>query len=185
MPRQSQPLSAPRPPADPMRDGEQAAHPGQGLPPDLISTLAHELRTPLASIKGYSSALLMDDAPFSPETQREFLQIIDEECDVLENLIHKLLESSAIDAGELLLEPAPVRLERLIGGAVDDLARRHGSHRFLVDIPAPFPIIHADPHRILEVVRNLLDNAVKYAPDGGLVVVRAEVTEGRGCGQRG
>ena len=147
------------------------------LKAELISTLAHEMRTPLTSIKGYSTALLMEDATFSPETQREFLQIIDEECDVLQDLIHDLLESSIIDAGLLKLEPQPVMLPRLAESVINDVAHRARKHRFLVDCPAGFPIVDADGNRIGQVLRNLLDNAVKYSPRGGLIVVRGEHRE--------
>ncbi len=142
------------------------------LKAEVISTLAHELRTPLTSIKGYSSALLMEGAEFSPETQREFLGIIDEECDVLQDLIHDLLESSMIDAGFLRLEMQPVRLPRLALGVLEDFAHQESGHRFLADFPSEFPLVDADPQRITQVLRNLIDNAVKYSPDGGLVVVR-------------
>ena len=145
------------------------------LKEELISTLAHEMRTPLTSIKGYSTAMLMEEVTFDPETQQEFLQIIDEECDTLQDLIHDLLESSIIDAGLLRLEPQPVRLPRLAQGVTDDIARRTQQHHFLIDFPDDFPIVDADPHRIEQVLRNLLDNAVKYSPQGGLVVVRGEV----------
>ncbi len=151
------------------------------LKAELISTLAHEMRTPLTSIKGYSTALLMEEATFNLETQREFLQIIDEECDTLQELIHDLLESSIIDAGLLRLEPQPVRLSRLVKSVTDDMARRTQKHHFLVDFaggPDRFPIVDADPHRIEQVLRNLVGNAVKYSPQGGLVVVRGEVHEG-------
>jgi signal transduction histidine kinase len=142
---------------------------------DLISTLAHEMRTPLTSIKGYSTALLMEDVTFSPETQREFLQFIDAECDVLETLIHDFLESSIIDAGMLRLEVQPVKLPPLLKSVVDDIARRTQIHRFVVDFSRRFPILDADPDRIAQVLRNLLDNAVKYSPEGGLIVVRGEL----------
>lgn len=147
------------------------------LKAELISTLAHEMRTPLTSIKGYSTALLMDEVAFSPETEKEFLQIIDEECTVLQDLIHDLLESSIIDAGLLKLEPQPVMLPRLAQSVVDDMARRSQKHTFVVDFEKGsngFPIVDADPRRIEQVLRNLLDNATKYSPDGGLVVVRGE-----------
>ena len=142
---------------------------------ELISTLAHEMRTPLTSIKGYSTALLMDEVRFDPRTQQEFLQIIDEECDTLETLIHDLLESSLIDAGRLKLEPQPVMLHRLVGGLVAETEHRTRRHRFLVDFPSDFPLVDADPRRIEQVLRNLLDNAAKYSPQGGMVVVRGEV----------
>ncbi|MFB0534544.1 MAG: ATP-binding protein [Anaerolineae bacterium] len=155
----------------------QALEEANRLKSELISTLAHEMRTPLTSIKGYSTALLMEENTFSPETQQEFLQIIDEECDVLQDLIHDLLESSIIDAGLLRLEPQPVMLPRLAKSLTDDIANHTQKHRFLVDFPSRFPIVDADPQRITQVLRNLLDNAVKYSPRGGLVVVRGEVRE--------
>jgi signal transduction histidine kinase len=144
---------------------------------ELISTLAHEMRTPLTSIKGYSTALLMEGVQFDLPAQREFLEIIDQECDVLQDLIHDLLESSAIDAGLLKLEPQPVRLARLVHNVVDDLAHRTQDCRFMVDFAPGFPIIDADPRRIEQVLRNLLDNAIKYSPEGGLIVVQGEASE--------
>ena len=155
-------------------EAAQALSEANRLKEEVISVLAHEMRTPLTSIKGYSTALLMEDVSFSPDTQREFLQIIDEECDVLQDLIHDLLESSIIDAGLLRLEYQPVQLRTLARGIAEDFARRSSGHRFLVDFPAGFPIVDADPDRIVQVLRNLLDNAVKYSPDGGLVIVRGE-----------
>jgi signal transduction histidine kinase len=145
------------------------------LKADLLSTLAHEMRTPLTSIKGYSTALLTEEIALSPETQQEFLGIIDEECDVLQNLIHDLLESSIIDAGLLRLELQPVMLPRLAKGVIDEIAHQSENHHFLVDFPKHFPIVDADPNRIAQVLRNLLDNAIKYSPQGGLIVVRGEV----------
>ena len=154
--------------------GIQALSEANRLKAELISTLAHEMRTPLTSIKGYSTALLLEEGTFSPQTQREFLQIIDEECDTLQDLIHDILESSIIDAGLLKLEIQPVLLPRLVQGVVDDMAHRTDKHRFMVDLLGQFPIVDADPERITQVLRNLLDNAVKYSPDGGLIIVRAE-----------
>jgi signal transduction histidine kinase len=147
------------------------------LKAEIISTLAHEMRTPLTSIKGFSTALLMDEATFGAETQQEFLQIIDDECDVLTDLIHDLLESSVIDAGLLRLELEPVLLTRLAESVVSDIARQSETHRILVDLPKAFPVVEADPGRIAQVLRNLLDNAIKYSPQGAMIVVRGQVRE--------
>jgi signal transduction histidine kinase len=147
------------------------------LKAELISTLAHEMRTPLTSIKGFSTALLMEEASFDLDTQQEFLQIIDQECDVLTDLIHDLLESSIIDAGLLRLEIEPALLPRMVEAVVSDVARQTAKHRILVDFPRDFPIVDADPGRITQVLRNLLDNAVKYSPQGGVIVVRGQVGE--------
>jgi signal transduction histidine kinase len=95
----------------------------------------------------------------------------------LQELIHDLLESSIIDAGLLRLEPQPVRLPLLAKRVTDDIALRSQKHRFLTDFAEPFPIVDADPNRIEQVLRNLLDNAMKYSPEGGLVVVRGEPHE--------
>jgi len=142
---------------------------------ELISTLAHEMRTPLTSIKGYSTALLMEEATFKPKTQREFLEIIDRECDVLQDLISDFLESSTIDAGLLKIELQPVRLHRLAVEAADEVGHRFPKHCLLVDFPNDFPLVDADPERILQVLRQLLDNAAKYSPRGGLIVLQGRI----------
>lgn len=147
------------------------------LKTELVSTLSHEMRTPLTSIKGYSTALLMEEASFDEATQREFLQMIDEECGVLESLVHDLLESSTIDAGLLRLQMELVRLPRVIEGVVSEIARRSTKHHVMVNFSDEFPLVEADPLRVAQVVRNLLDNAIKYSPEGGLIVVRGQVLE--------
>lgn len=144
---------------------------------ELLSTLAHEMRTPLTSIKGYSTALLLQEASFDAETQREFLEIIDEECDTLESLVHDLLESSIIDAGLLRLKLQPVTMPVLSRETIDEIAHRTDKHRFMVDFPDHFPVVDADPDRIRQVLRNLLDNAVKYSPQGGLVITTGEIRQ--------
>ena len=156
----------------------EALHEANRLKTELIATLSHEMRTPLTSIKGYSTALLMDEISFDPETQREFLEIIDEECDILQELIHDLLESSIIDSGLLRLERQPVRLPRLSQQVVQDITRRSKIHQVVLNFPDGFPLLDADPHRIAQVLRNLLDNAIKYSPQGGLIVVRGEKWDG-------
>lgn len=141
----------------------------------LIPTLAHEMRTPLTSIKGYSTALLMEEAVFPPEKRREFLEIIDTECDILEELISDYLESSIIDAGMLKITPQPVRLPQLVLKSVEEVERRFPKHSIIVDIPSKFPLIEADADRILQVLRQLLDNAAKYSPEGGMIVVQGRI----------
>lgn len=143
----------------------------------VISNLAHEMRTPLTSIKGFSTALLMKEIVYSSEKQREFLEIIDQECDILEDLISDHLESSIIDAGMMKIDLQPVRLPRLAEKAADDIGRRFPKHSLLVDFADDFPLVDADPERILQVFRQLLDNAAKYSPRGGWIVMQGAVTE--------
>lgn len=158
-------------------EAAQTANESSQVRTESLSFLAHEMRTPLTTIKGYSTALLMEDANFEPEAKKEFLRLIDEECDTLVNLVHDLLESSIIDAGPLKLERQPVLLPRLVRGVVDDVGRHTPKHRFLIEFPKRFPIAEADPGRIAQVLRNLLENAAKYSPHGGLIVVRGEVRQ--------
>lgn len=144
---------------------------------DLIATLSHEMRTPLASIKGYATALLLDEAEWNDEMRREFLSAIDEESDRLTQLISDILDSSAIDAGAFSIECRPVLLPRLVRRVVDKFSAHTRKHRFILSLPANFPVVEADEHRLDQVLTNLIDNAIKYAPSGGLIVVGGRVTE--------
>ncbi len=144
---------------------------------ELISTLAHEMRTPLASIRGYATALLMEETEWDEHTQREFLEIIDEESYNLSELISDLLESSAIEAGFLHIEKQPTLIPRLAKQVIDEMRPRTERHLVLVRFFPKFPVVDADPQRIAQVLHNLLDNAVKYSPNGGLIVIRGEVGE--------
>lgn len=142
---------------------------------ELMATFSHELRTPLATIKGYSTALLLPDVKWPEEKRREFLQLIEDECDNLEGMIADILDSSLIDVGHLYVEFQPVRLQLLAQEVAREMERTSDIHRFAMDFPQDFPIVDADPRRIKQVFRNILDNAIKYAPNKGLVVIRGEI----------
>ncbi|MBX6341307.1 MAG: hypothetical protein IRY97_02520 [Thermomicrobiaceae bacterium] len=145
---------------------------------DLIAVLSHEMRTPLASIKGYASALLLDDVAWDDDTRVEFLQAIDAESDRLTQLITDILDSAVIDAGELHIDREPVLLPPMARRVVGKLAIHTDRHRFVLSFPPDFPVVLADEHRIDQVLTNLIDNAIKYSPDGGLIVVSGEVAAG-------
>lgn len=152
----------------------QTANEASSVRKDSVAFLAHEMRTPLTAIKGYATALLMDDVRFDAREQREFLEQIDRECDTLIQLIEDLLESSLLDAGKLELDLEPVRLPRLVKQVVEEIRKLSPRHRFVVDFSSERPLVEADPTRLAQVLRNLLENAVKYSPQGGLIVVRGE-----------
>jgi signal transduction histidine kinase len=162
-------------PARPAR--ESARGEAAELGNDLIATLSHDMRTPLASIKGYASALLLDDAGWDAATRVEFLQAIEAESDHLDQLITAILDSAAIEAGVLPIEVEPVLLPRLIRRVVERFSRRDERRRFVVKLPPELSVVEADATRIEQVLTNLIDNAVKYSPDGGAIVVRGEVRE--------
>ncbi len=142
---------------------------------EALATLSHELRTPLAAIKGYSTALLLEDVEWPDDKRTEFLKLIEGECNDLETMITDILDSSLIDVGQMALEYQPVRLERLAREVADEMQSRTEDHRLVADFPREFPILDADSRRIKQVMRNILDNSIKYSPDGGLIVIRGEV----------
>lgn len=142
----------------------------------LISTVSHELRTPLASIKGYASTLLADDVEWDVAEQREFLGIISRETDRLTRMVNDLLDVSRLEAGRLQLEPAPCELAEIIDRAA---ARVHPAPhaRLQIDLPSDLPPLIADPQRLVVVVRNLIQNAVKYADNDTPIIISAQAQD--------
>jgi signal transduction histidine kinase len=141
---------------------------------EVLATLSHELRMPLSTIKGYATALLMDELTWTEAKRREFLQLMEVACDDMEVMVRDILDASLIDVDQLHLERRPVALPALAHEVADEIQHRSRRHRLMVEFPAGFPVVPADPHWIRQVLRNILDNAVKYSPDGGLIVVRGE-----------
>lgn len=141
----------------------------------LLSTVSHELRTPLASIKGFATTLLRRDVRWDEATQREFLRIIEEESNRLEELIDNLLDMSQMEAGALRIRREPTQVRRLVREAVEVAQRRTEAHWFVMDLAAELPRVWADPRRVRQVLNNLLENAIKYAPEGGQITVTCEV----------
>lgn len=162
------------------REAEQATalREADRLKSMFISTITHELQSPLGFIKGYATTLLRPDADFDEKTSREFLQIISEESDSLSALIDDLLDVSRLEAGALPMERQPISLATLVRRAVQRVGSKSPEHRLLLRLPAKLPTVDADPRRIEQVLHNLLDNAVKYSPEGGTVTVSAAVQLG-------
>jgi K+-sensing histidine kinase KdpD len=156
---------------------QQSSEERDRLRSEMMATLSHELRTPLSTVKGCATALLMEEIALPQDEQREFLRLIDEECDNMQIMISDLMDSALIDVGRLVLEPDLVRLPNLAREMVNEIHNRATRHVFVVGFPADFPLLRADPHWLKQVFRNILDNAVKYSPDGGMVVIRAEARE--------
>ena len=90
-------------------------------------------------------------------------------------MITDILDSSLIDAGQLFLEYQPVRIERLVQYVVEEFQHRTEDYNIVLDFPSGFPIIDGDSRRLKQVLRNILDNSIRYSPSGGLIVIRGEV----------
>ncbi len=140
------------------------------LQDDFVSTITHELRTPLGFIKGYSTSLLREDAEWDEATQREFLQIIDEEADRLSRLIEDMLESSRLHSKTLQFKFSPVRIDSLVRDVAARMSVRRPELQIIFDLQ-PVPVIPGDGKRLSQVFENLFGNAVKYAPNSAVTVV--------------
>jgi len=143
----------------------------------FVSVVSHELKTPVALIKGYAETLRREDANWDRDTMHESLGVIAEEADHLTHLIDSLLEASRIQAGGLKLQPTDVNLPRLAEKVVDGFRTQTDLHAFDLDFPADFPPVWGDPERLQEVLSNLVSNAVKYSPEGGSVWIGGRVDQ--------
>jgi PAS domain S-box-containing protein len=137
----------------------------------FVSVVSHELKTPVALIKGYAETLRREDADWDRATVQESLDVIAEEADHLTHLIDSLLEASRIQAGGLKLQPTDVNLARLAEKVVDAFRTQTDIHTFDLDFPPDLPPVWGDPERLREVLSNLVSNAVKYSPQGGRIWV--------------
>lgn len=139
----------------------------------LIATVSHELRTPLAAIKGNITSLLADDVQWDAAAQHEFLEVASAETDRLSALVTDLLDLSKIQAGTFVVHREPCALAPLA-----ERAATRASHRIILGLPPDLPTFPADPPRIEAVLRNLIENAVKYSPPDSPIRLTAEQTDG-------
>ncbi|HEX2222094.1 MAG TPA: GAF domain-containing sensor histidine kinase [Candidatus Limnocylindria bacterium] len=148
-------------------------HEAQRIKDDFLSIVSHELRTPLTSIQGYSQLLegrlLSDPSRYTKELGH--LQVVRSQVSRMRRLVDDLLDVSRIDRrGGVSVEPARFDLAELVRDAVGRTRRQYGDR--VIELRAPEALeVEADRDRIDQVVTNLLDNAVKYSPDGGPVGV--------------
>ncbi len=144
----------------------------------FISTISHELRTPVALIKGYANTLSRDDATWTEDIIRDSLAVIEDEADRLTELIDDLLTASKIQANRgVQLNLADIRLDKLAKEALERQRTQSNNHDFNYSFPDDFPSIQADAKKIRQVMDNLLTNAIKYAPDGGKITLGGRYNE--------
>ncbi len=153
------------------------------LKAELLGTVSHELRSPLASIKGYAATLLRHERRISREERHQFLLAITEASDRLEVIIQRLLEVSQLETGEETIDRSPVDMEYLVKesmAAIEESISEKQPGRFIFKLslehadgsPASsVPLILADQRRMREVIDDLLENAVKFSPGGGVIKV--------------
>ncbi len=147
---------------------------------EFVSFMAHELRTPMTSIRGYADLLAKGTVgPLTPQ-QEEFVCTILSNAERMQVLVSDLRDISRIEMGQLRLEVKPVRLaESLENGPQATRGQIEArSQQLTVEVPENLPLVHADPARLAQILINLLSNAYKYTPEGGHIRVRAWLQDG-------
>ena len=136
---------------------------------ELTANVSHELRTPLTSIKGFAETLL-GGAMADEAACRRFLTIIDSEATRLMKLVDDLMDLSRLESRAVSMEPSVLRLDELVTEALSRMRPQAEERRILLRAATMDPVVAvADRDRILQVITNLLDNAIKFTPDGGTV----------------
>jgi signal transduction histidine kinase len=141
----------------------------------FVSIVSHELQTPVAIIKSYAATLAREDAVWPPETIQRVSRNIEEECDRLHRLITDLLDLSRIQAGRVAMRVGSVDLPQLASEVVDQLAPRAPRHSLRASFPPTFPVVRGDADQLRRALFNLVQNAVKYSPNGGEILIVGEV----------
>lgn len=144
----------------------------------LLSSVSHDLRTPLAGIKAAATSLLQEDIQWSEQDRRAFASDIDAEADRLTHLVSNLLDLSRIEAGGLQPDREWEDVAELIQRAVQRSRPQLGTHPVSVDVSPNLPPAYLDAIQISQVITNLLENAAKYSPEGSPIGVTAGVAAG-------
>jgi PAS domain S-box-containing protein len=140
---------------------------------DFVATAAHELRTPVAAVFGAARTLGRRDVTLTKQTREEFLGLIESESERLARIIEQILTAAQLDRGDLRLEVARCDLRALCEETVRsaEMSRPDGIS-IRLDAPEPFEPVQCDAGRLRQVLANLVENAIKYSPEGGRVEVR-------------
>jgi len=135
---------------------------------ELISKIAHELRSPLTSVKGFSATLVDRWDRFTDEQRLQFVETIHADAERMGRIISEVLDLARLEAGRLELHPNDVQVATIARKAVDQLPGAP-EDRIVVDVD-PAVIVHADPERLGHVLTNLVENAVKFSDEGPITV---------------
>lgn len=143
------------------------------LKSEFVAIVAHDFRKPLMAIRGFAE-LVLEEPDLPPEARQEFMRTVINETDQLANLANDTLLITRMETGEFEFRWSELEMGPFI---LDSVPLGLSDHSVLMDVPADFPRIVADPDRLRQVINNLTTNAVKYSPEGGSILVR--------CRQRG
>jgi len=139
----------------------------------LLSSVSHDLRTPLATITGASSSLLESGELLGEATRQELLQSIHREAERLDRLVNNLLDMTRLEAGGVTVHKEWQPLEGVVGAALKRLESRLRDRPVRIDLPVDLPLVPIDAVLVEQVLINVLDNAVKYSPEGSPIDISA------------
>lgn len=143
----------------------------------LLSSVSHDLRTPLAAILGSASTLAQNPLIAGDASSRELLENIQEESERLSRLVQNLLETTRLESGEMRLQKEPYALEEVIGSALARLEKTLAGQNVQVDLPEDLPLVAMDPILMEQVVLNLLENAARHASSQNSIAISAKVAD--------
>lgn len=149
----------------------------QALQRDFVSIVSHELRAPLTAIKGFAKTLVQRGDTLPAPTRAQFLQTVNQQADRLAHLVDDLLQVSKIDERRLRIQPEAVTVKELVALLLEQFGPKW-PRQFIVDVPDTTSVVYADPRKFEEILINLIDNAVKYSPDGTPVRIAAREQDG-------
>ncbi len=154
----------------------QAVRKGEELKSTMIDAMAHDLKTPLTSIDAAASTLLGSQG-LRTEQRIDLLQVIQQEARGLKRLVGEAIHLARIDARRLKLECESVRVEELIPQAISALGARAKTHDLVLDFQKNLPAVSADRELLVQALKQVLDNAIKYSPPQSPVTISARVEE--------
>ena len=138
---------------------------------DFIGLVSHELRSPLTVITGAVDTVLTEGVRLSPEETRQLLKDAALEAESLSHLLGNLLELSRVQAKRLVLHAEAISVKKVVHNTVEEIKCQSSAHQFIVDLPRKLPPVYADELRLERILYNLIENAVKYSPQGGQIRV--------------
>ncbi|HEY5040212.1 MAG TPA: sensor histidine kinase KdpD [bacterium] len=145
----------------------------------LLSSVSHDLRTPLAAITGSISSLLENGEALGAATRKDLLENVYDEAERLERLVNNLLEMTKLESGAIRPNKEPNYPGEVIGSAIARLEEKLKGRKLTTHIPPDLPLVPMDGLLIEQVLVNLLDNALKYTPEGSPLEISASVQKGR------